>query len=1034
MGGENRDAQQTPVLFSGEHGTQILFSRDDEERDGVDLTQSRTVTDGTQVLFSEDDEERDGMDLTQSRTVPTHARVPSTPTFSQRFRWGELSGDEFVGEIQLAYEEMVHWRQNLFKIPSGRAGKDFTSEVTRLLSAFAEASALEGIALKAAMTLPGLMLQKPSATSKAKEHSEILERRLRQWREGEIQPLLKEGRAIQQRLLFAHSHMQGEQGNQDRAATKFAQQIHNGKTRAALRTLSQASSGQQTRILPVHELADKTQPTEETVLDVLKAKHPPGAEAHRDALLQEHEVDPPEFHPVIFNDITSEAVQAAALRCTGSAGPSGLDAAAWQRMCTAFKGRSSDLCTAIARLARRISTEEVEPNSLSAFTACRLIALDKQPGVRPIGVGEVLRRIVGKVTLAVVKPDILRVVGTSQLCAGQEGGCEAAVHAMRLLFADEKCEAALLVDASNAFNALNRKVALHNVALLCPSLATTLTNIYKEESSLYVDGEMIMSREGTTQGDPLAMVFYAIATLPLIKSCRFDELLGDVWFADDATGAGTVDALRRWWDRLTEEGPKYGYFPNAIKTWLVVKEASKEDAAKAFHGTGVQITSGGRRLLGATVGTTAFTKEYVSAKILTLENEIGTLAEFAKTQPHAAFSALTHGLAGKWLYLVRTIPDIEHLLQPLEVGLHQRLLPAMTGRAPSSDMERNLLALPARHGGLGIAMPSKIAKEQHSASLRLTSSLVRDLTGNINLPEDAVSPQATKAELRREARVAANATADEVHQHLPEQMQHARLVASEKGASSWLTALPIADHGFALPKGAFRDALCLRYGWPVPALPTTCVCGRPLEIDHALSCPHGGLPIRRHNEVRNLLASCMKAAGFDTAIEPPLQQLTGEQFVRSTTTTDQEARLDIKAAGFWGDGAEEAFFDVRVFNPFAPSYRTLPLPALYQRHERAKRARYEERVLEVERAAFTPLVFSASGGASKLATMFLKRLASVLAEKRKEPYSVTMAWLRTRLSFSLLRSAIACLRSSRRKFWGDDLEIHPVLAAGQAWL
>ena len=178
----------------------------------------------------------------------------------------------------------------------------------------------------------------------------------------------------------------------------------------------------------------------------------------------------------------------------------------------------------------------------------------------------------------------------------------------------------------------------------------------------------------------------------------------------------------------------------------------------------------------------------------------------------------------------------------------------------------------------------------------------------------------------------------------------------------------------------------------------------------------------------------MKAAGFDTAIEPPLQQLTGEQFVRSTTTTDQEARLDIKAAGFWGDGAEEAFFDVRVFNPFAPSYRTLPLPALYQRHERAKRARYEERVLEVERAAFTPLVFSASGGASKLATMFLKLLASVLAEKRKEPYSVTMAWLRTRLSFSLLRSAIACLRSSRRKFWGDDLEIHPVLPAGQAWL
>ena len=153
-------------------------------------------------------------------------------------------------------------------------------------------------------------------------------------------------------------------------------------------------------------------------------------------------------------------------------------------------------------------------------------------------------------------------------------------------------------------------------------------------------------------------------------------------------------------------------------------------------------------------------------------------------------------------------------------------------------------------------------------------------------------------------------------------------------------------------------------------------------------------------------------------------------------TTDDEARLDIKAAGFWGDGCEEAFFDVRVFNPFAASYRTLSVPALYRRHEREKRARYEERVREVERAAFefTPLVFSAAGGASKLTTTFLKQLASLLAERLNEPYCVAMAWLRARLSFSLLRSAIACFRSSRRKFHIDSQELHPALAVGQAGL
>ena len=98
---------------------------------------------------------------------------------------------------------------------------------------------------------------------------------------------------------------------------------------------------------------------------------------------------------------------------------------------------------------------------------CRLIALDKCPGVRP---GEVVRRIIGKAVLATVKMDILEAAGPLQLvCAGQDTGCEAAIHAMRSLFAEENTEAVLLVDASNAFNSLNRQVALRNISILCTS-------------------------------------------------------------------------------------------------------------------------------------------------------------------------------------------------------------------------------------------------------------------------------------------------------------------------------------------------------------------------------------------------------------------------------------------------------------------------------------------------------------------------------------------------------------------------------------
>jgi len=106
--------------------------------------------------------------------------------------------------------------------------------------------------------------------------------------------------------------------------------------------------------------------------------------------------------------------------------------------------------------------------------------------------------------------------GALQMCARQIAGCEAAAHSVREHFQKTETEAALLVDASNAFNSLNRMTALHNVRHLCPSLCTILINSYRVHSDLYIDGEVLHSQEGTTQGDPLAMPFYALATVPLI--------------------------------------------------------------------------------------------------------------------------------------------------------------------------------------------------------------------------------------------------------------------------------------------------------------------------------------------------------------------------------------------------------------------------------------------------------------------------------------------------------------------------------------
>ena len=106
--------------------------------------------------------------------------------------------------------------------------------------------------------------------------------------------------------------------------------------------------------------------------------------------------------------------------------------------------------------------------------ACKLVPLDKRPGVCPIGICVVARRIIGKEILTVIGGDIQQTVGTLQLCAGQTAGIEAAIYTKRHIYEADNTEALLLVDAENAFNILNRKAALYNISILCPVMSIML--------------------------------------------------------------------------------------------------------------------------------------------------------------------------------------------------------------------------------------------------------------------------------------------------------------------------------------------------------------------------------------------------------------------------------------------------------------------------------------------------------------------------------------------------------------------------------
>ena len=236
--------------------------------------------------------------------------------------------------------------------------------------------------------------------------------------------------------------------------------------------------------------------------------------------------------------------------------------------------------------------------------------------------------------------------------------------------------------------------------------------------------------------------------------------------------------------------------------------------------------------------------------------------------------------------------------------------------------------------------------------------------------------------------------------------------STEKGASIWMNVLPISTQGFALHKGAFKDAIALRYGWQLGNLPSSCACGAPFDIDHAMICSLGGFPIIRHNELRDITAELLSEVCADVTTEPPLQPITGETFLHRTARTDDDARPDIWARGFWNK-AQEAFFDIRVFYPNAPSYHSRGITSISRSQEMEKKRLYGQRIREVEHGVFTPLVFTTSGGMARECKTFFSRLASIIADKQKEHYSKIMALIRVRISFALLRSALMAIRGTR---------------------
>ena len=183
-----------------------------------------------------------------------------------------------------------------------------------------------------------------------------------------------------------------------------------------------------------------------------------------------------------------------------------------------------------------------------------------------------------------------------------------------------------------------------------------------------------------------------------------------MWLADDATAAGKISDLKEWWKAVIVEGEKYGYYVKPEKSWLILKNPErKPETEDLFADSPINITTAGKRHLGAALGTDEFKSSYIDDKVSEWCKRLQKLSEIAKSQPHAAYAAYIHGEQHRYTYFLRTLFDIEENLKPLDKMLDETFIPMLFGR-DVTDAERDVLALQVKEGGLGLRRISNNAK------------------------------------------------------------------------------------------------------------------------------------------------------------------------------------------------------------------------------------------------------------------------------------------------------------------------------------
>ena len=544
----------------------------------------------------------------------------------------------------------------------------------------------------------------------------------------------------------------------------------------------------------------------------------------------------------------------------------------------------------------------------------------KDGGVRPIAVGEVIRRLVSRAVCGMASfkaraEAIFTEVG--QVGVGLRSGAEAAVQAVRQALEDRPGAAVLKIDFENAFNSALRRAILVQLQTHLPELTPWFRWCYSSPANLTCQGSVLpfKSCTGVQQGDPLGPFFFSLALLPTCSALKtlLPEALS-VWYLDDGVVVGTCEQLQQAWDIIQATATQAGLSLNPAKCEVF----STQNTGTLLPHIPRSLPEG-FDLLGSPIGSQSFCNNYILKRVARIEEGLKLLSRIDDPQVEMTLLRSCLGTP-KFIFALRSAPPSH---TSVAAQIFDRLIAtSCEERFGISLSETTALQwhLPVSLGGMGIIRASDIATSAYLASALSARPLVQKLIGRHHgMPLGA---QEAFHELRSKFGEALPASAESLsmlpafagkgdpQRFLTGLVHHAnqkRLLASfphdprehlrclavaRPGAGNWLEAVPNRALGTKYDSWEFFVLLKWWLGLrimlaePCPATSRDGnKCGAPLDVkgDHAVACPFGPTRIARHDGINRAWLHSVKSVGFhatpEAHVDPSSQRRSADTLV-----------------------------------------------------------------------------------------------------------------------------------------------------------